>query len=64
MSNYKAFVDNKSNVTQDINFVFHTPENIVGKGENADNQNVSKCFFLWGIKCCHYAVKGLVAMVL
>ena len=33
----KAFADNKSNVTQNMKFVFGRVENIVGKGENAGN---------------------------
>ena len=34
LSNSKAFADNKLNVTQSIKFVFHSVENIVGKGQN------------------------------
>ena len=32
---FKAFADDKSNVTQNIRVVFHRIENIVGKEENA-----------------------------
>ena len=36
---FKAFADNKSNVTQNIKVVFHRLENIVGKEENAGYQH-------------------------
>ena len=42
-SKLKAFADDKSNVTQNIKFVFHRVGNIVGKKENAGNQH----FFLF-----------------
>ena len=35
----KAFADDKLNVPQNIKFVFHKLENIVGEGENAGNQH-------------------------
>ena len=35
----KAFADDKLNVTQNIKFVFHRIENIVGKEENAGYQH-------------------------
>ena len=38
LSNLKAFADDKFHVTQNIEFVFHGMENIVGKGGNAGNQ--------------------------
>ena len=40
LSKLKAFTDDKLNVTQNIEFIFHKLENIVGKGENAGNRNV------------------------
>ena len=36
---FKAFADDKSNVTKLMISVFHRVENIVGKGENAGNQH-------------------------
>ena len=38
-SKFKAFADNKFNVTQNVKFVFHKIENIVGIGENASYQH-------------------------
>ena len=35
----KAFADDKSNITQNLQFVFGTVENIVEKGENAGSQH-------------------------
>ena len=34
----KAFADDKINVTQNIKYVFHKEENMVGKGENVGYQ--------------------------
>ena len=39
LTELKAFVDNKLNVTEKLKFVIGTVENIVGKGENAGNQH-------------------------
>ena len=39
LSKLIAFVNNKSNDTQTIEFVFHREENIVRKGENAGYQH-------------------------
>ena len=53
-SKLKAVADDKSNVTQNLKFVWGRVENIVGKGENAGNHhfllslNVFKSFFSQG----------------
>ena len=39
LSKLKAFAEDKSNVTQNIQFVFERIENIVGKEENAGYQH-------------------------
>ena len=39
LSDLKAFADDKLNFSQNIKFVFHRVENIVGKGENAGHQH-------------------------
>ena len=36
---FKAFADDKINVTDKLNFILGRVENIVGKGENADYQH-------------------------
>ena len=36
---FKAFADDKINVTSKLKFVLGMEENIVGKGENAGNQH-------------------------
>ena len=38
-SKFKAFADDKINMTQKSNFLFGMVENIVGKGENAGNRH-------------------------
>ena len=40
LSKLKVFLDDKLNVTQNIEFVFFTVENIFGKGKNACYQHV------------------------
>ena len=58
----KAFADNKLNVTQDIDVVFNSLENIVWKGENACYQPFlvftvfSKGLLLRSVKSCHCVV--------
>ena len=53
-SKFKAFADNKINVTEKLKFVLGRVENIVGKGENAGYQffsfyhNVFKRLLLQG----------------
>ena len=39
MSKFKGFADAKINVAKMMIYVFNRPENIVGKGENADYQH-------------------------
>ena len=39
LSKFKAFADNKINVTQKLKFALGRVENIVGKGENAGYQH-------------------------
>ena len=46
LSKLKSFADDKSNVTQNLKFVFRRVENIVGKGENAGDQH-----FLLFLQC-------------
>ena len=47
-----------TNVTQIIKFVFHTVENIVGKGGNADSSFFPVLrIFLRVIKCLHFVKK-------
>ena len=64
-SKFKAFADDKVNVTKNINFVFHRIGNIVGKGENAGYQHFlfsqqcfQKAFCPRGIKSLEYMVKN------
>ena len=38
-SKFKAFADDKINVTKKLKFIFRRVENLVGKGENAGNQH-------------------------
>ena len=40
-SKFKAFADDKINVTKKLNFDLGRVENIVGKGENANYQHLS-----------------------
>ena len=47
LSKLKAFTDNKLIVTQNLKFVLHSVENIVGKGENAGYH------FLFFPQCFH-----------
>ena len=49
-SKFKAFVDDKINVTKELEFVSGRVENIVGKKENAGNQH-----FLLFPQCCQKA---------
>ena len=46
-SEFKAHADDKTNVTQNLNFLLERVENILGKGENAGYQHFllfPKCF--------------------
>ena len=48
MSKLEALADDKSNVIHNTKFMLHRVESIMGKGENADNQQFlpffSQCF--------------------
>ena len=57
-SKLRAYVDDKSDVTQNIKGVFHRIENIVGKEENAGYHNVFKRLLPPGLKSRHCAVKS------
>ena len=41
---FKAFSDNKINLTQKLKFAFGGGKNIWGKGENAGHQHFPQCF--------------------
>ena len=64
-SKFKAFADDKMNVTKELKFVSGREENIVGKGENAGYQHFllfpqcfQKGFFQGGVKSRDCVVKG------
>ena len=46
LSKLKAFADDKSNVTQNLKFIFAQVQNILGQGENAGYQH-----FLLFLQC-------------
>ena len=65
LSKFKAFADDKLNITRNIKVVFHRDENIVGKGENAGSgifcfsHNVLKRVFPQGRQKSYSCGKGL-----
>ena len=42
-SKFKAFADNKTNVTENMKFILGRAESTVGKGENAGSQHFLLC---------------------